>query len=264
MALFDKATEKSAGGNGQKMEAPLLALGGYPAVLIRIVDLGEQPGSAQYPDPSYKMALVFECLDEFMVDEEGKSLPDVPREFDMEVSYNLDGYMSPKAKLHGVMTALEGFDKSLNELLGTVCTINLIQKATKADATKKYNAISGVAAMREKDKERYPGPFKLEQWVFNLDANTTKEDFEKQSSRGGQYSQQSKIKGALSLHKDAPQLAAALGVEAPKMIDHGADKPVGEAGAAFDEEEQNKQIEAAMGGAAVPTEGAGAEPNPFD
>ena len=256
MALFDQATEKSAGGNGQKMEAPLLVPGGYPAVLIRIVDLGLQPGSKQYPDPQYKLALVFECLDEFMVDENGKELLDVPREFDYEISYNADGYMSPKSKIHGVMTALDGFDKPLKDLLGSVCTIALVTKATKADATKKYNAITGVTAMREKDRAQYTGPFKLEQWMFSLDETVTKEEFDKQSSRGAQYSQQSKIKQALNLLKDAPQLAAALGVTALPDVP--------EAGAPSDEDlaKSDAEVETALGGG-IPPEADEAEVDPF-
>ena len=256
MALFDQATEKSAGGNGQKMEAPLLEAGGYPAVLIRIVDLGLQPGSTQFPDPQYKMALVFECLDEFMVDEEGKELLDVPREFDFEISYNADGYMSTKSKIHGVMTALDGFNKPLKDLLGSVCTIALTVKSTRADATKKYNAVTGVTAMREKDKSKYEGPFKLEQWMFSLDKNVTKDEFEKQSNRGGQYSQQSKIKQALNLLEEAPQLAAALGIEAVPEVPQ-ADVPSAEDLAKSDEELEN-----ALGGS-VPVEAESNDVDPF-
>ena len=215
MALFEQATEQSKN-PGVKMDAPLLADGGYPARLLRIVDLGEQPGTAQFPTPAYKLSFVFECLDEFMVDEDGKELEDVPREFEYEVSYNTDGYMSSKSTIHKVMTALNGFGKPLQSLLGTACTISLVQKATKSDATKMYNKVTGVMAMRAKDAERY-GPLKMKPFVFSLDANATKEQFEELSKRGGQFSQQAKIKQSLSLHKDAPQLAAALGVERPEM-----------------------------------------------
>lgn len=265
MALFDKATEKtSGGGTGQKMEAPLLPNGGYPAILSRIIDLGEQPGSPQYPDPSYKMALVFECLDEFMVDEEGKEIPTAPREFDFEVSYNLDGYMSAKSKLHGVMAALEGFEKPLKDLLGTICTIALTQKATKKDAAKFYNAITAISAMREKDQARYgDNPAILPTMMFSLDSSATKEEFEKISSRGGEWSQQAKIKRALSLHKDAPQLAEALGIAAPALIDHGAERAPADADGAFDEQAQAAAVDQAMGGS-VPAADVDGEENPFD
>lgn len=250
MALFDQATDKPAGGNGVKMDAPLLENGGYPARLLRIVDLGEQPGSQQYPNPAYKMALVFECLDEFMRDEEGKELEDQPRTFDYEVSYNLDGYMSEKSSIHKVMKALDGFGVSMQTLLGKPCTISLVQQAGKKDPTKFYNKVTGVTAMRAKDAERY-GPLQLESYIFNLDAAATKEQFEKLSTRGGDYSQQNKIKGSLSLHKDAPQLAEALGIEkhVVELPEAGTDAP------AVSEEEILKQeadMEAALGGGNAP------------
>ena len=250
MALFVQATDKPAGGTGVKMYAPLLENGGYPARLLRIVDLGEQPGSQQYPNPAYKMALVFECLDEFMRDEEGKELEDQPRTFDYEVSYNLDGYMSEKSSIHKVMKALDGFGVGMDTLIGKPCTISLVQQAGKKDPSKFYNKVTGVTAMRAKDAERY-GPLQLESYIFNLDASATKEQFEKLSTRGGDYSQQNKIKGSLSLHKDAPQLAEALGIEkhVVDLPDADADVPtVSEA----DILKQEADLEAAMGGAVAP------------
>lgn len=210
MALFDQATQQSS---QPKADAPLLEVGGYPARLLRIVDLGLQPGSKQYPEPKHEMSLVFECLDEFMRDEDGAELHDQPRTFEMSVTYNTDGYMSPKSTIYKVMDALNGFNKPLAALLGAVCSISLIQKSTKADATKKYNAITGVAAMREKDAARYTDPLVGESFLFSLDASATEEMFNKLSTRGGEYSQQAKIKTSLSLHDDAPQLAEALQVE---------------------------------------------------
>ncbi|UOT58022.1 hypothetical protein PP651_gp57 [Aeromonas phage ZPAH14] len=259
MALFVQATDKPAGGSGVKMDAPLLENGGYPARLLRIVDLGEQPGSQQYPNPAYKMALVFECLDEFMHDEEGKELEDQPRIFDYEVSYNLDGYMSEKSSIHKVMKALDGFGVGMDTLLGKACTISLIQKATKSDATKLYNKVTGVTAMRSKDAERY-GPLQLESYIFNLDASATKEAFEKLSTRGGEYSQQSKIKASLSLHKDAPQLAEALGIEKLAVPENKA--PVDDVPSAEELAQSDADLEAAMGGA-VPAEPVGEEDDPF-
>lgn len=261
MALFDQATDKPAGGNGgQKMEAPLLEAGGYPARLIRIVDLGMQPGSKDYPEPQLKMALVFECLDEFMCDEEGKELPEVPREFDYEISYNADGYMSERSNIHKVMSALSGFGKPLKDLLGTPCTISLIQKPTKKDPTKKYNKVTGVTSMRPKDAEKAE-PLKGETFFFSLDKDATKEMFEKISSRGGEYSQQNKIRSCMNLHAEAPQLAEALGIEKPPVVDHGAGRPVQE-GNPEDFEKSDAELEAVMGGV-VPAADPAAEVDPF-
>lgn len=261
MALFVQATETSAGGTGQKMDAPLLTAGGYPARLQRIVDLGMQPGSREHPEPQLKMALVFECLDEFMRDEEGKEIPDQPRVFDYEVSFNADGYMSPKSNIHKVMTALAGFGKPLNDLLGLPCTISLIQKATVKDATKFYNKVTGITAMRDKDVEK-AGPLLGAKLMFSLDATATKEVFETLSTRGGEYSQQSKIKTSMSLHADAPQLAEALGI-APPPVMPSAPAPDAAEGSAADFAESDKQVDQAMGGSTPPAPDAN-EPDPFD
>ncbi|ARM70559.1 hypothetical protein HOR75_gp33 [Shewanella phage SppYZU05] len=225
MALFDQATQQSS---QPKADAPLLEVGGYPARLLRIVDLGLQPGSTKFPEPKHEMSLVFECLDEFMRDEDGAELHDQPRTFEFTMTYNTDGYMSPKSTIYKVMDALNGFNKPLSALLGTVCSISLIQKATKADATKKYNTISGVAAMREKDAARYTDPLVGEAFLFSLDASATEEMFNKLSTRGGEYSQQAKIKASLSLHDEAPQLAEALKVERRELPPTTNGEPVPE------------------------------------
>ena len=158
--------------------------------------------------------------------------------------------MSEKSSIHKVMKALDGFGVGMDTLIGKPCTISLVQQAGKKDPSKFYNKVTGVTAMRAKDAERY-GPLQLESYIFNLDASATKEQFEKLSTRGGDYSQQNKIKGSLSLHKDAPQLAEALGIEkhVVDLPDTDADVPaVSEA----DILKQEPDLEAAMGGAVAP------------
>ncbi|UYD72105.1 hypothetical protein [Vibrio phage vB_VpaM_VPs20] len=256
--MFEQATKQSAGGNGGvKMEAPLLEAGGYPARLIRLVDLGLQPGSQQYPEPQYKMAFVFECLDEFMVDEEGKELLDQPRIFDYEVSYNPDGFMGDRSNIYKVIDALEGFEIPLADLLNKVCNINLIEKGTRADASKKYNKITGVGTMRAKDAAKYEGTTAIsEMWVFSLSKNPSKEEFEKQSKRGGDYSHQAKIKANLELWSKNEELALALGLEKPPVVDHGANHD-------HSDEEVNQEAMDAMAGEPTEVE-TGAAPEAGD
>lgn len=254
--MFEQATKQSAGnGSSVKMEAPLLEAGGYPARLIRLVDLGLQPGSKQYPEPQYKMAFVFECLDEFMVDEDGKEIQDQPRIFDYEVSYNTDGFMGDRSNIYKVIDALDGFEVPLADLLGKICNINLIEKSTRADADKKYNKITGVGTMRAKDAAKYEGSEpQSEMWLFSLSKNPTKEDFEKQSKRGGQYSHQEKIKANLELWTNNEELATSLGLEKPPVVDHSANQPD------YDEAEVEREAQEAMAGEpAEPETGAAPE-----
>lgn len=213
MALFKKATNKPAQSFGN---APLLDEGSYPARLLHIYDLGLQPGSAQYPKPQHKLAMVFECLDEYMQTEEGADITDQPRTFSYEMSYQTDGYMSDKSTIFKVMTALDGFNADLADLVGRPCLISLVQKQSK-DKSKEYNQVKGVSAMRPKDVAN-ARQLVLGSMIFSLDSECTKEDFDQLPSFGGEWSIQNKIKTSLSLHEDAPQLAAALGVEKPVVV----------------------------------------------
>ena len=108
---FKKATQATS----NKTKAPVLQNGGYPARLVQIVDLGMQPGSQMYPDPSLMMDFRFELLDEFMQDEDGKELLDQPRLLSYECSYNADGYMGERSKIFKVMVATNAFGMGINK-----------------------------------------------------------------------------------------------------------------------------------------------------
>lgn len=184
MALFTAPTKDSG---KAPSAAVLLESGGYPARVVRIVDLGKQPGSAQYPEPAYKMSMTFELLDEFMkeVDAEGnivmvqdpdgapgemigKNLEDKPRWFDFEFTYNPDGFMGDRSHIFKFMQSVDAFEvmpnpamgivghpaKQLHELLGEPLIVNLTQynKKSGKDAGKPANKISTFAPMKSKEK----------------------------------------------------------------------------------------------------------------
>lgn len=184
MALF-KAPTKDSG--KAPSAAVLLEAGGYPARVCRIVDLGKQPGSGQYPEPAYKLAVTFELLDEFMkeVDSDGniimvqdpdeepgimmaKNLEDKPRWFDFEFTYNPDGFMGDRSHIYKFMQAVDAFEvapnaatgnpghpaKELEELLGEPLIVNLMQYTKKAgkNAGEAANKITTFAPMKTKEK----------------------------------------------------------------------------------------------------------------
>lgn len=151
--MFQQATKSAAG--GMKGNAPLLDPGAYPARLVQIIDIGMQPGSKMYPEPKLKMEMRFECLDEFLLDDEGKEIPDQPRFFSMELTYNADGYMGDRSNIYKVFEALDGFEKPIRDLLGKACNITLGKKL-KADGKTEKNVILSVSAMREKDLAKQP------------------------------------------------------------------------------------------------------------
>jgi len=194
--MFKRATKTSQGGSGVEMSAPILDPGSYPARVVQIIDLGMQPGSTMYPEPKLKMEFRFELLDEFMVDKEGAELDSKPRWFSYELTYNADGYMGDRSNIYKVFDALGGFEKDLPELLNTPCMLS-IAKALKADGKTEKNKITGVAAMREKDKATAV-ELKNPTLYFSM-MDPDMEAWAKLSSKG-QYSQQNKIKTSLELH----------------------------------------------------------------
>lgn len=184
MALFDAPTKDSG---KAPSAAILLESGGYPARVVRIIDLGKQPGSGQYPEPAYKMLVTFELLDEFMKEVDangnmvmiqdpdgvpgelmGKNLEDKPRWFDFEFTYNADGFMGDRSHIYKFMQSVDAFEvlpnpaagivghpaKPLAELLGEPLTVNLVQytKTGGKKAGEVANKISTFAPMKTKEK----------------------------------------------------------------------------------------------------------------
>jgi len=204
--MFKKATKQAqGGGGGVETVSPILTPGSYPARVVQIVDLGMQPGSTMYPEPKLKMEMRFELLDEFLQDKEGNELESKPRWFSYELTYNADGYMGERSNIYKVFDALNGFDKDIEDLLGTPCMV-AIAKGLKQDGKTEKNKVTGVAAMRSKDAEKAE-PLKNDPLYFSL-MNPDMEVWKKLSSKG-QYSQQTKIKNSLELH--LTPLAALLG-----------------------------------------------------
>lgn len=184
MALFQAPTKDSG---KAPSKAPLLEAGGYPARLVKLVDIGKQPGSGQFPDPAFKLLATFELLDEYMkeTDADGafimvqdpdedpgvmmsKNLEDKPRWFDFEFTYNPDGFMGDRSHIYKFMSAVDAFEvkpnpeagvvghpaKELRELLGEALTVNLIQYTKKSgdNAGQIANKISSFTPMKSKDK----------------------------------------------------------------------------------------------------------------
>lgn len=181
---FEVATTAS---NKTPSAAPLLEAGGYPARVCRIIDLGLQPGSPKYPDPSLKLLVTFELLDEYMKEmgadgkmvmvqdpdeDEGvmmaKNLEDKPRWFDFEFTYNADGFMGDNSNIKKFATAIDALEvapnleqgiqghaaKALRDWLSEPLNVGLVQytKQSGKNAGQVANKIATFAPMKSKEK----------------------------------------------------------------------------------------------------------------
>ena len=215
MALFKKPTLQSAPtGEGSGQYRPLLDAGMYNARILRVIDLGLQPGSQQYPEPKPKMEIEFELQDEFMCDKEGKAIEGVPAVFSMEFSYSEDGYIGDKSNLYKLYMAIDPeMNLSPEEWLGLPISVMLITKKRKSGkhAGEEYSNVSAVAPMKQKDKDRVT-PLVGKPAFFDLSAPDM--DVWATLTKGNQYAQQDKIKAGLAY--GTTPLPALLGEPAPE------------------------------------------------
>lgn len=211
---FKKPTLKATGGDGEFALRPLLEAAPYNARILQVVDLGLQPGSAEYPDPKHKLEITFELQDECMVDKEGVEIEGKPATFSMEIAYQPDGYMHEKSGIYKFYMAINPeMDKGPAELLDIPCTVIMAQKIRKSGKQKgeAYSAVASVAPMKAKDVAKAT-PLVGEPLFFDL-SEPVFEDWAR-LTKGNQYAQQDKIKASLEFMTSP--LAALLGIEAPE------------------------------------------------
>lgn len=207
---FKKATteSKSAG------SAPVLEEGSYDARIVQIVDLGLQPlmEGSKSKEPQRKIAFKFELLDEFMVGEDGKPIPEKPRWFEWEISYTSDGYMHEKSMMLKMWKAVGADDETeLKDLIGRplqVLLTRFMRTSGKHKGTES-NKVTGAVKMKEKDVANAPA---LVNPTLFFDLDEPDVDAFKKLPFGNQYCLQEKIKG--NLEYNGSKLQALLGEKA--------------------------------------------------
>lgn len=150
---------------------PLLQVGGYPARVVGLIDLGIQKqkpylGKAKPPVP--KIMLTYELTDAFMVDEEGNELEDKPRWISEILTFC--PVSQDKAKSTQRYLAIDPdkkFDEDFSKLINEVCTVNIIINKDESSG-KVYENVGNIVGMRERDKLKVPA-LKNEPQLFLLD-----------------------------------------------------------------------------------------------
>lgn len=161
----------STGGGGSKFSAPVLDAGGYPARVVQILSLGLQPQrpyKGEEKSPQYELMVTYELLDEFMQDDEGNDIEDKPRWISETFPlYNLEAELAKSTKRYCALDPDLQFDGDWGQLIGTPCTVNLVQNKSKRDG-KIYNNVSAVSTMRAKEA-KVAAPLVNEPKLFDIE-----------------------------------------------------------------------------------------------
>lgn len=151
--------KKVAGGNTFKPQEPI-AVGGYPARLVQVLDLGVQkqrPWKGESKLPCQEIMLTYELVDEFMKEEEsGEDILDKPRWISETIPFrNLSVELATSTKRYIALDPDGVFEGDFTALVGTACDVLVTQNEGKGvNAGRVYNNIGGINTMRAKDAKR--------------------------------------------------------------------------------------------------------------
>jgi hypothetical protein len=153
-----KANDYSSGGDFTPIDP--VEPGAYPARVALILNIGLQkqnPFKGKDKAPKHEFHVTYEMLDEFMKDEDGNDDETKPRW--LSENFTINPLSSENAKSTARYLALDPtakFGGDWSELLGAPCLVNVVQNASKKDATKIYNNIRSIQAMRARDAASAP------------------------------------------------------------------------------------------------------------
>lgn len=165
----------------RKPKAPALEDGVYPARVVIVAaiglqDQGEWKGTKK--PPAQTLLVTYECLDEFMPDEDGNEDREKPRWFSERFAMHpLDAELATSTKRYFSLDPTNEYGGDWSQLIGKACNLTLITNPDKRDETIVYNRIAGVSSMRSKDAERAP-ELVNDSVVFDID-DPDLEEFDK-------------------------------------------------------------------------------------
>jgi len=163
---FNLNNQKKGGGG---VPQDLIEVGTIPGRVVRIIDLGLQPGGSfegKDKPNSYQVDVTYELVDVFMKDKDGKEDESKPR----WISENFPMH-HPSADLAKSTKRCNAFDPNhtcnydLAKMIGAPCMITIVHKVSKG---KTFANVGNVSVMRDKDKEKCP-ELKNESVMFTLD-----------------------------------------------------------------------------------------------
>lgn len=148
--------KNAPGGSG--MSIPVMEAGTYPARVVQIVDLGLQaqsPFQGKEKEPAYSIAITYEFVDEFLVDEEGNEVKDKPRWLTETMPlYSLGAERAKSTKRYNALDPEGVFEGDFTQLINMPCMVTVVHNPSKKNPDRPYENIGSVEAMRKKDQDR--------------------------------------------------------------------------------------------------------------
>jgi len=175
--------------------------GNEAARLVQVIDLGVQPQRAwegKEKEPIQMIQTVYELCNVFMLDEDGNEDKERPRWlFEDFAFHNLNADRAKSTKRYTALDAAGVHEGDWTALVGSPCTVTVVQNVSKKDASIVYNNVGNVTPpMRGMDIPELVG----EPLFFSFD-EPNKEVFDKLPEF-----LQNKIKEALNYPGSAVQV----------------------------------------------------------
>jgi len=153
-----------SGSSSNSSDMPIqghLEPGGYPARIVRIIDLGVQkrrPFKGEEKKPAPHILMTYELLDEFCIDEDGEEIKDKPRWITERFPvFSLSQDNSTSTKRYKAIDPELEFGGDFSKLLGKPVLLTLVTNAGSGKHVgKTFNNVGGVSLMRKKDEESAP------------------------------------------------------------------------------------------------------------
>lgn len=136
--------------------------GTYPVRLVQILSLGlqeQRPYKGEEKDPAHELMNTYECLDEFMKDEEtGEDILDKPRWLSETFPlYSLDSDLAKSTKRYYALDPDCEQDGDWAKLAGNPGMLTVVQnKGSGKNSDRIYANITSLSSMRDKDAAKAP------------------------------------------------------------------------------------------------------------
>lgn len=154
------ATKQEKGGSNRIVQ-PALEAGGYPVRLVQVIDMGHRdmkPYKGVVKGKARHLRVVYEMVDEFIVDGDGNTVEDKPRWKDETFPfYNLDADLATSTKRYNALDPAGQHKGDWEKLLGAPALLTLSHTKGRGDNSDKiYNNIEGLTTIRKKEADKLP------------------------------------------------------------------------------------------------------------